>query len=385
MMKFIQYLASPFSDVKLKTSTYGKNIPVLDGIRGLAVLIVLASHTNAFCMYAQGSLGVLLFFFLSGFVLIIPFYEKPNTIFQKNTFLKYCLNRAFRIIPAYIVIVGATAIIQHKGYEWYLWNISFIKGWNHFWSVAEEVRFYLLFPVVISCMALVKNKYTQLILISIVTYMSYKFRNEHVIDMMDGRHVGFYFYMFMGGVLTYLSVNLPISKRYLRGTIVQKVLTTLSFLILCSFMFSSSELIKKFWRPLFHNLPENLVLNGWYIPHVWLIIFVILFLLYHFSYATSKKRIAFVVSLISLFFACFSVAMAFQKESLDHKDNPAIVFAKESRVKSEANKTSEEVFRLHEGTKVQVLETYDDWYKIELSDKSTGWIPSKDIKILKTF
>lgn len=115
------------------------------------------------------------------------------------------------------------------------------------------------------------------------------------------------------------------------------------------------------------------------------LIFVILFLLYHFSYATSKKRIAFVVSLISLIFACFSVAMAFQKESLDHKDNPAIVFAKESRVKSEANKTSEEVFRLHEGTKVQVLETYDDWYKIELSDKSTGWIPSKDIKILKTF
>ncbi|WP_426432095.1 tetratricopeptide repeat protein [Winogradskyella sp. HB-48] len=115
------------------------------------------------------------------------------------------------------------------------------------------------------------------------------------------------------------------------------------------------------------------------------IVFVILFLLYHFSYATSKKRVAFVVSLVSLFSACFSVVMAFQKESLDKKDNPAIVFAKESRVKSEANRTSEEVFRLHEGTKVQVLETYEDWKKIQLSDKSTGWIPSKDIKIIKTF
>ncbi|MCB0399538.1 MAG: tetratricopeptide repeat protein [Winogradskyella sp.] len=115
------------------------------------------------------------------------------------------------------------------------------------------------------------------------------------------------------------------------------------------------------------------------------IIFVILFLLYHFSYATSKKRVAFVVSLVSLFFACFSMVMAFQKESIDNKDNPAIVFAQESRVKSEANKTSEEVFRLHEGTKVQVLETYEDWKKIQLSDKSTGWIPSKDIKSIKTF
>jgi tetratricopeptide (TPR) repeat protein len=115
------------------------------------------------------------------------------------------------------------------------------------------------------------------------------------------------------------------------------------------------------------------------------IVFVLLFLMYHFSYGTSRKRIAFVTSIISLFVACFSVALAFQKESLDKKDNPAIVFVQESRVKSEANKTSEEVFRLHEGTKVQVLETYEDWKKIQLSDNSTGWIPSKDLKLLKRF
>ena len=116
---------------------------------------------------------------------------------------------------------------------------------------------------------------------------------------------------------------------------------------------------------------------------VGVIIFVLLFLLYHFAYATTRKRIAFVTSIVSLFVACFSLVMAFQKESLDAKDNPAIVFAQESRVKSEANKTSEELFRLHEGTKVQVLETYEDWIKIQLSDNSTGWIPSKDIKLLK--
>jgi tetratricopeptide (TPR) repeat protein len=114
-------------------------------------------------------------------------------------------------------------------------------------------------------------------------------------------------------------------------------------------------------------------------------VFVLLYLMYHFSYATYRKRIAFVTSIISLLVACFSLALAFQKESLDKKDNPAIVFVQESRVKSEANKTSEEVFRLHEGTKVQVLETYEDWKKIQLSDNSTGWIPSKDLKLLKRF
>jgi tetratricopeptide (TPR) repeat protein len=113
------------------------------------------------------------------------------------------------------------------------------------------------------------------------------------------------------------------------------------------------------------------------------ILFVLLFLMYHFSYSTLKKRIAFIVSIVSLFLAFFSVLMAFQKEGLNKKDNPAIVFSQESRVKAEANKTSEEVFRLHEGTKVQVLETYDDWSKIQLSDNSIGWMPSKDIKLLK--
>ena len=112
------------------------------------------------------------------------------------------------------------------------------------------------------------------------------------------------------------------------------------------------------------------------------LLFVLLFLMYHFSYATSRKRIAFIVSIAGLLLAFFSVAMAFQKERLDRNDNPAIVFVQESRVKSEANKSSEEVFRLHEGTKVQVLETYEDWNKIQLSDNSTGWIPSEDIKLL---
>lgn len=114
-------------------------------------------------------------------------------------------------------------------------------------------------------------------------------------------------------------------------------------------------------------------------------IFVFLFLMYHFSYSTSRKRIAFVVSVFSLLVACISVAMAFQKESLDKKDNPAIVFVQESRVKVDPNQTSEEVFRLHEGTKIQVLETYEDWNKIQLPDNSEGWIPSKDIKLLNIF
>jgi len=137
---------------------------------------------------------------------------------------------------------------------------------------------------------------------------------------------------------------------------------------------------------LINNLVNTFQKDTWaLLAVVGVILFVLLFLVYHFSYNTSRKRIAFVTSILSLIIACISVAMAFQKDSLNKKDNPAIVFAQESRVMSEANKTSEEVFRLHEGTKVQVLETFEDWQKIQLSDNSTGWIPSKDIKLLNVF
>ncbi|SHG88690.1 tetratricopeptide repeat protein [Winogradskyella jejuensis] len=115
------------------------------------------------------------------------------------------------------------------------------------------------------------------------------------------------------------------------------------------------------------------------------LLFVLLFLMYHFSQATRQKRIAFIVSIFGVFLAGFSLVMAFQKSRIEKKNNPAIVFAQESRVKVDPNKSSEEAFRLHEGTKVQVLENYNDWYKIEIADKTSGWIPQEDVKLLNEF
>lgn len=116
-----------------------------------------------------------------------------------------------------------------------------------------------------------------------------------------------------------------------------------------------------------------------------ILVFVLFFLLYHFTSATSQKRVAFVISVLGFLVAVFSLVIAFQKNNLEIKNNPAIIFAQESRVKADPNNTSEEVFRLHEGTKVQVLESYENWCKIEIADKTTGWIPSEDVKLLKFF
>ncbi len=119
---------------------------------------------------------------------------------------------------------------------------------------------------------------------------------------------------------------------------------------------------------------------------LFMMIFVICFLMYYFSFGTNKKRFLFLSSFSALFLCLLAVTLAFQKFEIDKRNNPAIVFAQQSEVRSDPNLRSETAFELHEGTKVQVLENYDEnWTKIQLSDGKTGWIPSSDIKLLNRF
>lgn len=116
-----------------------------------------------------------------------------------------------------------------------------------------------------------------------------------------------------------------------------------------------------------------------------MVLFVVLFLGYYFSYNTSKKRLAFVTSSFALVLSFVAVLFAFHKYELEEKDQPAIVFAKEAQIKSEPNLRSAEAFKLHEGTKVQILDTVKNWKEIKIADGKTGWVISDDIKMLKTF
>ncbi|TYA74344.1 tetratricopeptide repeat protein [Seonamhaeicola marinus] len=134
------------------------------------------------------------------------------------------------------------------------------------------------------------------------------------------------------------------------------------------------------------NTTNALTFDTWAKVSVALVFcFVILFLVYYFAYSTLTKRLTFVGSFAALFLVCVTLIFAFHRFNLDKKDNPAIVFVQETKVKSDPNLRSEEAFRLHEGTKVQVIDDYNDWKKIELADGKTGWVISDDIKLLKAF
>lgn len=137
----------------------------------------------------------------------------------------------------------------------------------------------------------------------------------------------------------------------------------------------------------FNKLVKNMVTYFGYetwakLSVVFIFLFVVLFLWYYFSTNTGKKRLAFISFAVSLFCFAFTVAMAFQRFEIDRKNKPAIVFAQETSVKSAPNPNGQDLFQLHEGTKVEILETFKNWNKIKLSDGKTGWIKTAEIKSL---
>lgn len=149
-----------------ETARFGY-IPGLDGIRALAVLIVLIAHMG-FEHILPGGFGVTVFFFISGFLitrLLLAESDKQGQIGLKNFYTR----RIVRLYPALLfMVLGTTAIYGLSGIEWpsiaqflaavfYLMNgfhvyiaatgQDYVMPWTHLWSLAVEEHFYLIFPL----------------------------------------------------------------------------------------------------------------------------------------------------------------------------------------------------------------------------------------------
>lgn len=146
-------------------------IPSLDGIRALAILMVLLGHFSAgtpipmpygylWPMVGNGSLGVTIFFVISGFLitrLLMREREKTGRISLKDFYIR----RAFRILPAFLTFIGFIVVLKLTG----VLNVSvanimsgvlFIMNYSsannrwelaHLWSLSVEEQFYLVWPL----------------------------------------------------------------------------------------------------------------------------------------------------------------------------------------------------------------------------------------------
>lgn len=153
---------------------YYKN---LDGLRGVAILMVMfghffmTMHSNFYLLESLlrkisilGQLGVTLFFVLSGFLITRILLETKD---QKYFFKNFYIRRVLRIFPLYysffIIYYLVRPLIFNQSfsnfseqlpYYLYLQNFAITFNWNaigpmHFWSLAIEEHFYLFWPLII--------------------------------------------------------------------------------------------------------------------------------------------------------------------------------------------------------------------------------------------
>ncbi|MEN8704141.1 MAG: SH3 domain-containing protein, partial [Polaribacter sp.] len=88
------------------------------------------------------------------------------------------------------------------------------------------------------------------------------------------------------------------------------------------------------------------------------------------------------ISMLIYLFLIIAFFITFNQHSLANNNKIAIVFAEETEVMNAPTLNSEELFTLHEGAKVTVLDTIDNWKKIKLADGKIGWIVANEIKEL---
>jgi tetratricopeptide (TPR) repeat protein len=112
-------------------------------------------------------------------------------------------------------------------------------------------------------------------------------------------------------------------------------------------------------------------------------LFLLAFIGYYFGATSFIKRTFFSTMFVFLVVILVTTFAAFLQKKDNTSTKPAIVFSTVVNVKSAPKNTSEDVLVLHEGTKVFVLETMDNWKKIQLTDKTQGWIEKDAIKELK--
>lgn len=131
--------------------------------------------------------------------------------------------------------------------------------------------------------------------------------------------------------------------------------------------------VTKWWR----NLGNMLTANSWAtVTLVILGIFLLLLYLYFTARTSGGKKATFFLGIIMILLLICSGIIAFQKYQYLNERNEAIIMKPTITVKSSPSSTGVDLFVLHEGTKVTILDKDGDWDKIKIADGSVGWLPS---------
>lgn len=243
--------------------------PGLDGLRGIAILLVLLYHNFGFIPFLNyGWLGVDLFFVLSGFLITEILLKTRDTV---NYFRNFYTRRILRIFPLYylclILVIVAFPLIKNFPYDLsyfrqnQVWFWLYMQNWmlifqewndksvllNNFWSLAVEEQFYIVWPFLVLLIKRPKHllilTFTLLLSVIIARYMIWinkedfpSYGNLFLFTRIDG--------ILIGSMLALLKIiNYNFLKKY--SYIVTLSLAALNFIFY--FINSSQNYSFPYW------------------------------------------------------------------------------------------------------------------------------------------
>jgi peptidoglycan/LPS O-acetylase OafA/YrhL len=182
----------------------------IQGLRALAVLAVITNHLFADFL-PGGFLGVDIFFLLSGYLITAQLIELSTNEQMGSNLLKFYAGRIRRILPSALLVIWVTVALAYRYLGPVIGNETLRDGrWatlffanshfnslkvdyfeqgkstpllQHYWSLAVEEQFYLVWPVVLLLVAIIfRKRLSQLLLATLALLAIFSFCSIFIIE-----------------------------------------------------------------------------------------------------------------------------------------------------------------------------------------------------------
>ena len=136
-----------------------------------------------------------------------------------------------------------------------------------------------------------------------------------------------------------------------------------------------------FYKRWYRNLVELFPVDTWARITILTFILSLFFALFYvMSQRVYLRKMGFWAGILFFILSLLSVHFSIQNYTTLQNNTEAIIFAPTVTIKSSPDEKSIDLFVLHEGTKVNILDNIGNWYEIRIINGSVGWLPASSVE-----